>query len=172
MGRNHTVLRTICQCNAGSTGVVRGCRVGLTALEGQVGPRLSDNNPRMCFGGHPLSLCAQVTSCSIGASRGLLCPPTPPPPGYSHWKGQVLNSDELQELYDGLKLNSVNQYDYVLTGEPRGVDGKPGLPPAQVGWWGDPEHPNPAAPSPATREEGRSRLQEELSGALVTATSG
>uniref|UniRef100_A0A4W2I866 Pyridoxal kinase n=1 Tax=Bos indicus x Bos taurus TaxID=30522 RepID=A0A4W2I866_BOBOX len=35
--------------------------------------------------------------------------------GYSHWKGQVLNSDELQELYDGLKLNSVNQYDYVLT---------------------------------------------------------
>jgi len=99
-------------------------------------------------------------------------PPTPPPPGYSHWKGQVLNSDELQELYDGLKLNSVNQYDYVLTGEPSGVDGKPGLPPAQVGWWGDPEHPNPAAPSPATREEGRSRLQEELSGALVTATSG
>uniref|UniRef100_A0A8C6DFR6 Pyridoxal kinase n=1 Tax=Moschus moschiferus TaxID=68415 RepID=A0A8C6DFR6_MOSMO len=35
--------------------------------------------------------------------------------GYSHWKGQVLNSGELQELYDGLKLNSVNQYDYVLT---------------------------------------------------------
>ena len=66
-------------------------------------------------------------------------PPTPPPPGYSHWKGQVLNSDELQELYDGLKLNSVNQYDYVLTGEPSGVDGKPGLPPAQVGWWGDPD---------------------------------
>ncbi|XP_070232906.1 pyridoxal kinase isoform X1 [Bos mutus] len=39
--------------------------------------------------------------------------------GYSHWKGQVLNSDELQELYDGLKLNSVNQYDYVLTGYTR-----------------------------------------------------
>lgn len=83
----------------------------------------------------------------------------------------MLNSGELQELYDGLKLNSVNQYDYVLTGEPRGVDGEPGLPPAQVGWWGDPEYPNPAAPSPATHEEGRS-LQEELSGALVTATSG
>ncbi|KAB0363156.1 hypothetical protein FD754_007312, partial [Muntiacus muntjak] len=39
--------------------------------------------------------------------------------GYSHWKGQVLNSGELQELYDGLKLNSVNQYDYVLTGYTR-----------------------------------------------------
>uniref|UniRef100_A0A8C0CQS1 Pyridoxal kinase n=1 Tax=Balaenoptera musculus TaxID=9771 RepID=A0A8C0CQS1_BALMU len=35
--------------------------------------------------------------------------------GYSHWKGQVLNSDELHELYDGLKLNDVNKYDYVLT---------------------------------------------------------
>lgn len=29
--------------------------------------------------------------------------------GYSHWKGGELNSDELQELYDGLKLNKVNQ---------------------------------------------------------------
>lgn len=29
----------------------------------------------------------------------------------------MLNSDELHELYDGLKLNSVNQYDYVLTGK-------------------------------------------------------
>lgn len=37
--------------------------------------------------------------------------------GYAHWKGQVLNSDELHELYEGLKLNKVNQYDYVLTGE-------------------------------------------------------
>ncbi|XP_077611493.1 pyridoxal kinase [Crocuta crocuta] len=39
--------------------------------------------------------------------------------GYPHWKGQVLNSDELQELYEGLKLNSVNKYDYVLTGYTR-----------------------------------------------------
>lgn len=84
----------------------------------------------------------------------------------------MLNSDELQELYDGLKLNHVNQYDYVLTGEPRGMDGEPSLPPAQVDWWRDPEHPNPAAPSPATHEEGWSCLQEELSGALVTAMSG
>lgn len=37
--------------------------------------------------------------------------------GYAHWKGQVLNSDELHELYDGLKLNEVNRYDYVLTGK-------------------------------------------------------
>uniref|UniRef100_A0A8C5XI07 Pyridoxal kinase n=1 Tax=Microcebus murinus TaxID=30608 RepID=A0A8C5XI07_MICMU len=35
--------------------------------------------------------------------------------GYAHWKGQVLNSGELHELYEGLKLNHVNKYDYVLT---------------------------------------------------------
>ncbi|XP_019521553.1 PREDICTED: pyridoxal kinase [Hipposideros armiger] len=39
--------------------------------------------------------------------------------GYTHWKGQVLNSGELQELYEGLKLNGVNKYDYVLTGYTR-----------------------------------------------------
>ncbi|KFO97311.1 Pyridoxal kinase, partial [Calypte anna] len=39
--------------------------------------------------------------------------------GYSHWKGQVLNSNELHELYEGLKLNKVNRYDYVLTGYTR-----------------------------------------------------
>ncbi|XP_006137992.2 pyridoxal kinase isoform X1 [Pelodiscus sinensis] len=39
--------------------------------------------------------------------------------GYAHWKGQVLNSDELHELYEGLKLNNVNRYDYVLTGYTR-----------------------------------------------------
>lgn len=36
--------------------------------------------------------------------------------GYSHWNGQVLNSDELHELYDGLELNNMNKYNYVLTG--------------------------------------------------------
>ncbi|XP_045630116.1 pyridoxal kinase [Ursus americanus] len=39
--------------------------------------------------------------------------------GYAHWKGQVLNSGELHELYEGLKLNNVNKYDYVLTGYTR-----------------------------------------------------
>ncbi|XP_010634737.1 pyridoxal kinase [Fukomys damarensis] len=39
--------------------------------------------------------------------------------GYAHWSGQVLNSSELQELYQGLRLNSVNKYDYVLTGYTR-----------------------------------------------------
>ncbi|XP_030059635.1 pyridoxal kinase isoform X1 [Microcaecilia unicolor] len=39
--------------------------------------------------------------------------------GYTHWKGQVLNAGELHELYDGLKLNNVNQYDYALTGYTR-----------------------------------------------------
>ncbi|OCT91417.1 pyridoxal kinase isoform X2 [Xenopus laevis] len=36
--------------------------------------------------------------------------------GYNHWKGQVLNAEELQELYEGLKLNGVTHYDYVMTG--------------------------------------------------------
>ncbi|XP_069801289.1 pyridoxal kinase isoform X2 [Dendropsophus ebraccatus] len=39
--------------------------------------------------------------------------------GYTHWKGQVLNAEELQEVYEGLKLNGVTQYDYVLTGYTR-----------------------------------------------------
>uniref|UniRef100_A0A671SLV5 Pyridoxal kinase n=2 Tax=Sinocyclocheilus anshuiensis TaxID=1608454 RepID=A0A671SLV5_9TELE len=39
--------------------------------------------------------------------------------GYEHWKGQVLTADELQLLYEGIKLNNVNQYDYVLTGYTR-----------------------------------------------------
>lgn len=38
-------------------------------------------------------------------------------PGYAHWKGQVLTADELQVLYEGIKLNKVNHYDYILTGE-------------------------------------------------------
>ncbi|KAK7814902.1 hypothetical protein U0070_026403 [Myodes glareolus] len=37
--------------------------------------------------------------------------------GYAHWKGQVLSSQELHELYEGLQINGVNKYDYVLTGE-------------------------------------------------------
>lgn len=41
--------------------------------------------------------------------------------GYEHWKGQVLTADELQVLYDGIKLNKVNHYDYVLTGYSRDV---------------------------------------------------
>ncbi|KAF7709770.1 pyridoxal (pyridoxine, vitamin B6) kinase a [Silurus meridionalis] len=41
--------------------------------------------------------------------------------GYKHWKGQVLTADELQVLYEGIKLNKVNHYDYVLTGYSRDV---------------------------------------------------
>ena len=37
--------------------------------------------------------------------------------GYNHWKGQVLTAEELNELYEGIKLNKVNHYDYILTGE-------------------------------------------------------
>ncbi|XP_034349080.1 pyridoxal kinase-like [Arvicanthis niloticus] len=39
--------------------------------------------------------------------------------GYAHWKGQVLKSQELHDLYEGLKVNGVNKYDYVLTGYTR-----------------------------------------------------
>ncbi|XP_061782588.1 pyridoxal kinase-like [Nerophis lumbriciformis] len=39
--------------------------------------------------------------------------------GYAHWKGQVLTADELIVLYEGIKLNKVNHYDYILTGYSR-----------------------------------------------------
>ncbi|XP_056914841.1 pyridoxal kinase-like isoform X1 [Takifugu flavidus] len=42
-----------------------------------------------------------------------------PTPGYAHWKGQVLTAEELQVLYEGIKLNQVNRYDYILTGYSR-----------------------------------------------------
>lgn len=55
------------------------------------------------------SLCCLVSSFAYW-SRPLLSA------GYSHWKGQVLTADELHVLYEGIKLNNVHQYDYVLTG--------------------------------------------------------
>lgn len=39
--------------------------------------------------------------------------------GYAHWKGQVLTAEELNVLYEGIKLNNVNHYDYILTGYSR-----------------------------------------------------
>ena len=36
--------------------------------------------------------------------------------GYPHWKGQVLNCTEFEELVDTLNLNNCTDYDYVLTG--------------------------------------------------------
>ncbi|XP_060944455.1 pyridoxal kinase-like [Limanda limanda] len=39
--------------------------------------------------------------------------------GYAHWKGQVLTAEELIVLYEGIKLNEVNHYDYILTGYSR-----------------------------------------------------
>ncbi|CAL1582792.1 unnamed protein product [Knipowitschia caucasica] len=39
--------------------------------------------------------------------------------GYGHWKGQVLTAEELNVLYEGIKLNNVNHYDYILTGYSR-----------------------------------------------------
>ncbi|XP_061648881.1 pyridoxal kinase-like isoform X2 [Phyllopteryx taeniolatus] len=39
--------------------------------------------------------------------------------GYAHWKGHVLKADELNVLYEGIKLNKVNHYDYILTGYSR-----------------------------------------------------
>ena len=37
--------------------------------------------------------------------------------GYDHFKGQVLNADELQVVYDGLRLNKINSYSHLLTGK-------------------------------------------------------
>uniref|UniRef100_A0A3P9LYS2 Pyridoxal kinase n=1 Tax=Oryzias latipes TaxID=8090 RepID=A0A3P9LYS2_ORYLA len=39
--------------------------------------------------------------------------------GYAHWKGQVLTAEELNVLYEGIKLNNVHHYDYILTGYSR-----------------------------------------------------
>ncbi|XP_035664514.1 pyridoxal kinase-like [Branchiostoma floridae] len=36
--------------------------------------------------------------------------------GYKCFKGQVLNADELKELFDGLKSNNINNYSYLVTG--------------------------------------------------------
>lgn len=36
--------------------------------------------------------------------------------GYKQIKGQLLNAEDLQELYDGLKLNNLCAYTHVLTG--------------------------------------------------------
>ncbi|KAL7865359.1 hypothetical protein SRHO_G00106060 [Serrasalmus rhombeus] len=41
--------------------------------------------------------------------------------GYEHWKGQVLTADELHVLYEGIRLNKLNHYDYMLTGYTRDV---------------------------------------------------
>ncbi|XP_072441947.1 pyridoxal (pyridoxine, vitamin B6) kinase a isoform X2 [Chiloscyllium punctatum] len=49
--------------------------------------------------------------------------------GYDHWKGQTMTAEELQTLYEGLQLNDVTRYDYVLTvcdpvmGDKRNGDG-------------------------------------------------
>lgn len=40
----------------------------------------------------------------------------------------MLTADELHVLYEGIKLNNVHQYDYVLTGEPQlGLSAQNGL---------------------------------------------
>eukprot|EP00112_Aurelia_sp_Birch-Aquarium-sp1_P004493 Seg1509.16 transcript_id=Seg1509.16/GoldUCD/mRNA.D3Y31 product="Pyridoxal kinase" protein_id=Seg1509.16/GoldUCD/D3Y31 len=36
--------------------------------------------------------------------------------GYEHVKGQILNSKELAELFEGLKLNGIHHYSHLLTG--------------------------------------------------------
>ena len=36
--------------------------------------------------------------------------------GYAHCKGQVLNSDNLQDLIDGLRQNGLLNYSHILTG--------------------------------------------------------
>lgn len=36
--------------------------------------------------------------------------------GYTHCKGQVLNSEDLQDLVDGLRQNGLLNYSHILTG--------------------------------------------------------
>ena len=36
--------------------------------------------------------------------------------GYEHIKGQVLDSKELKELFEGLKLNNLHHFSHLLTG--------------------------------------------------------
>lgn len=36
--------------------------------------------------------------------------------GYKHVKGQRLTDLDLSELYEGLKLNEINEYTHILTG--------------------------------------------------------
>ena len=36
--------------------------------------------------------------------------------GYEVCNGQILNSDELGELYEGLRANHLNNYSHLLTG--------------------------------------------------------
>ena len=38
-------------------------------------------------------------------------------PGYKNVKGQVLNSNELLDLYTGLTANELDKYSYILTGK-------------------------------------------------------
>ena len=41
-------------------------------------------------------------------------------PGYGHWNGQVLQSNELEELFDSLKKNDlIKRYTHILTGYSR-----------------------------------------------------
>lgn len=83
----------------------------------QSGPKASPQNSSLGFlkTGRWLSSAEMVTGGNWGSRiHSLACLL---PAGYAHWKGQVLSSQELHELYEGLKINSVNKYDYVLTGE-------------------------------------------------------
>lgn len=70
---------------------------------------------RVCEG----LICASYSGSIDGSIRHQtqLISPVPASAGYSHWKGQVLTADELHVLYEGIRLNNVHQYDYVLTGE-------------------------------------------------------
>lgn len=99
----------------------------------------------------------------------MLCSPA----GYTHWNGQVLNSDELHELYEGLKLNNVNKYDYVLTGKSPEAEGagtrKPRSCCSGLGKSPSTSTPTLACPwsLPPPRRGGA--CCQELGGALVTA---
>lgn len=97
--------------------------------------------------------CVPCAVCRVPCARALTALLSP---GYAHWKGQVLNADELHEVYEGLKLNNVNKYDYVLTG--KGPREQALYLPAwlQPGWTREvPAHPTPGwSLVPTSFEEG------------------
>ncbi|KAG9333403.1 hypothetical protein JZ751_012715 [Albula glossodonta] len=86
----------------------------------------------------------RVQLCLLGQHQVLLFQqPAPDGLGYAHWKGQVLTADELHVLYEGIKLNNVNHYDYVLTGESSSTPGSKQIPFSEAVRGREGRRPNP-----------------------------
>ena len=128
---------------------------------------------RQPMGRGPSTGVIEMAWAASGRRVKLSCPRAPAlrallSPGYAHGKGQVLNADELHEVYEGLKLNDVNKYDYVLTGKGPGGAGAGTREPCFSGGGLGKPHSSPCpglVPSP-------SLLQGELGLVQASHTSG